>query len=286
MATFAKATFNAASYATFRPSYPPKLFQTVLSYHRGPKTLLLDLGCGHGLISRELSPSFTRLIATDPSAPMIAQAKSSSTSHPNIEFSVGSAEDLSALEDGSLDMVVAGQAAHWFDYSKVWKEISKKVRRGGTLAFWGYKDNVFVDYPKATEILDQYCYGPTTMGPYWEQPGREILRNKFHDIVPPESEWEDVERIEYEPGTQGKGSGEGECLMAKRLKLGEMEGYARTFSSYHNWKAKNGDKKDIVEEMFEKMLEAEPEWKAKGEAWRDFEVENEWGSVILLARKK
>jgi trans-aconitate 3-methyltransferase len=63
-------------------------------------------------------------------------------------------------------MVVAGQAAHWFDYSKVWPELSRKVRRGGTLAFWGYKDNVFVEYPKASRVLDRYCYGEETMGPY------------------------------------------------------------------------------------------------------------------------
>jgi SAM-dependent methyltransferase len=292
-----KATFSAASYATFRPAYPPKVFSTVLSYHRGPKSLALDLGCGHGLISRELSPSFTRVIGTDPSAVMISQAQfSTPPSLSNVSFSVATAEDLSIVEDGSVDMVVAGQAAHWFDFSKVWPELSRKVRSGGTVAWWGYKDNYFVDYHRATKVLDHYCYGEETMGPFWEQPGRQRLRDLYRDIHPPEGEWESVERITYEPGTNGAGSGvpEGGRLMFKRLKLGEMEGYARTFSTYHNWMAahegvkakKDGGEGDIVDEMFEKMLEVEPDWKAKGEAWRDFEVENEWGSVILLAMKK
>ncbi|KAH6666271.1 putative Trans-aconitate 3-methyltransferase [Halenospora varia] len=284
MATFAKATFNAVSYAAFRPSYPPQVFKTVLSYHRGPSSLLLDLGCGHGLISRELAPSFTSIIGTDPSPTMITQAKSSTPSSlQNVSFREASAEDLSFIEDGSLDMVVAGQAAHWFDYGKVWPELGRKVRRGGTLAFWGYKDNIFVDYPKATKILDEYCYGPNTMGPFWEQPGRQILRDKYHDI-----------RLEYEPGTDGPNSGVGELLMHKKTNLGGMEGYARTFSSYHNWMAahpeekarKDGGEGDIVDVMFDKMLEVEPDWRAKGENWRDVDVENEWGSVILLARKK
>ena len=112
-------------------------------------------------------------------------------------------------------MVVAGQAAHWFDYGKVWPELSRTVRRGGTLAFWGYKDNVFVEHPAASKVLDRYCYGEGTMGPYWEQPGRGILRDLYRVVVPPEGEWE-----------------------------------------------------------------------AAGEKWRDVEVENEWGSVILLARRK
>jgi len=212
----------------------------------------------------------------------------------NVTFHEATAEDLDFLEDGSLDIAVAGQAAHWFDYSKVWPAIQKKLRKGGTVAFWGYKDNYFVDYPKATEILDHYCYGPNTMGPYWEQPGREILRKLYKDINPPEEEFEDVKRIEYQPKTHGPNSGDGERLMYKRLKLGEMEGYARTFSSFHNWQAANPERKskadggegDIIDEMFGKMLDAEPDWKAKGENWKDFEVENEWGSVILLARKR
>lgn len=225
---------------------------------------------------------------------MVTQAQSTSSAYKNVSFAVGTSEDLSDIQDGSLDMVVAGQAAHWFDYAKSWPELEKKVRQGGTLAFWGYKDNIFVDYPKASKILDEYCYGPGTMGPFWEQPGRNILREKYHAIVPPAEDWEDIERIEYEPGVQGKGSGEGELLMEKRLKLGEMEGYARTFSSYHSWMAahegvksrKDGGNGDIVDEMFERMLEAEPEWRAMGDKWRDFDVNTEWGSVILLARRK
>ena len=289
-----KATFSAAGYAAFRPQYPTKVFSTVLSYHEGPKSLLLDLGCGHGLISRALSPSFTHILATDPSTVMVAQAQSSTPINSNITFKERSAEDLSDVEDGSLDMVVAGQAAHWFDYSKVWPELKKKVRSGGTLALWGYNDNIFVDYPAATKILDRYCYGPDTMGPCWEQPGRNILRDRYHTIVPPPEDWQDVERIEYEPSTKGSDSGKGTVLMHKKAKLGEMEGYTRTFSAYHNWMAqhmnekakKDGGEGDIVDEMFEKMIEAEPEWKIQGQNWRDFEVENEWGSVILLARKK
>ncbi|EHL02640.1 putative Trans-aconitate 3-methyltransferase [Glarea lozoyensis 74030] len=278
MATFGKAGFNAVSYATFRPSYPPQLFKTVLSYHQGPSMTLLDLGAGH-----------------DPSPSMIKQAKAStSSSFSNVSFHEASAEDLHFVDDSSLDMVVAGQAAHWFDYKKVWPELAKKIRKGGTLAFWGYKDNTFVDYPKASKVLDEYCYGDSTLGPYWEQPGRNILRDKLKDIVPPETDWDEVTRYEYEPGTNGKRSGVGDLLMHKRLTLGEMEGYARTFSSFHNWAAdhperkarKDGGDGDIVDEMFDKMRESEPEWAAMGEKWREFELENEWGSAILLARKK
>lgn len=290
-----KSTFSAASYAAFRPSYPATVYQSVLKYHHGPKNLCVDLGCGHGLISRELSKSFAQVIGTDPSAGMVKQAISSTT-EPNVSFRAASAESLPWLEDNSVDMVVAGQAAHWFDYSKVWPELKRVLRKGGTLAFWGYKDHVYVDYPKATKILDHYCYGkgPDLMGQYWEQPGRSILRDRLQAVVPPASDWESVERIEYEPGTSGENTGTlGERLMYRRLKLGELEGYARTFSAYHNWQDAHPDRKskaeggqgDVVDEMYQETLDAEEEWKAEKD-WRQKEVNVEWGSIILLARKK
>lgn len=132
------------------------------------------------------------------------------------------------------------------------------------------------------------------MGPFWEQPGRSILRDLYRDIIPPGEEWGDVERKMYEPGLEGRGSGRGEVLMCKRLRLGEVEGYARTFSSFHNWRVKHPEEKrrdeegegDIIDRMFGEMVQSEPEWKEQGERWRDFEVENEWGSVILLAKRK
>ncbi|RDW58162.1 putative trans-aconitate 3-methyltransferase [Coleophoma cylindrospora] len=296
MAAFAKANFPATNYATFRPVYSGAFYQKVFTYHRGPKALCLDLGTGHGVIARELSKDFTNVLAIDPSLSMIAEAKSS-TPQPNITFRTGTAEELEFVQDGSLDMVVAGQAAHWFDYRKVWPMLERKVRKGGTIAFWGYKDNVFTHYPAATKILDHYCYGMEEhlMGPYWEQPGRQILRDRYRDIHPPKDMFEDVQRVEYEPNAPGTTSGAfGDRLMWTTLSLKQVMGYTRTFSAFHRWReahAENvareeGGEGDIVDEMVEEMLRVEPDWMTMGEEWPALEVENEWGSVILLARKR
>lgn len=271
-------------------------FEQVLNYHRGPKGLCVDLGCGHGSVTRELSSYFSKVVGIDPSEPMVKKAISS-TKQENVAFRQGNAEDLDSFGDGSIDMVISSQAAHWFDYSKVWPMLKRKLRTGGTLAFLGYKENVFVDHPRATEVLNRYSYDPEVnlMGPHWEQPGRDILRDKYRTIIPSEADFEDITRLEYEPGTQGPEIGSvGERIMYKTMKLGEMEGYARTFSAYYRWHAAHPNQKakaeggqgDVVDEMFEKLLDVEPEWKILGAEWRDIEVASEWGSVILLARKK
>lgn len=227
----------------------------------------------------------------------MAEQAQSMTQEANVTFRSGSAEEMDSVVHEEVDMVVAGQAAHWFNFAQVWPAICRKLRKGGTVAFWGYKDNLLVDYPRATEVFAHYCHGPTTdtLGPYWERRGSDVMMNRFRPIVPPEDQFEAVQRLEYQPDVKGPNSGTlGERWLFKRVKLGELEGFVRTYSSYHSWqlahpgqqsRATGGDG-DVVDVMFDKMLEAEPKWQKRGANWRDIEVETEWGTIILLARKK
>lgn len=227
---------------------------------------------------------------------MIKQAISS-TDEDNVTFIQGYAEDLDSFGDGSIDMVISSQAAHWFDFIKVWPMLKRKMRTDGTLAFLGYKENVILKHPKATKVLHHYSFDPKAdlMGPHWEQPGRDILKDNFRTIVPPEADFDDIKRLEYLPKMLDSETGPlGERVMHMSMKLGEIEDYARTFSAFYRWRAAHPENKskaqggqgDLVDEMIEKMVEVEPEWKSQGFEWRDIVVESEWGSVILLARRK
>jgi trans-aconitate 3-methyltransferase len=248
---------------------------------------------------------------------MVTQARSS-TPEKNISFRQSPAEDLHFLPDGSVDLVISTQAAHWFDFSVLWPLLSRKVRVGGTVALLGYAENIFVEYPEATRVMRRYCYddnvperdGIDGMGGSWEQPGRDRLRDLYREIVPPGEEWEDVKRWEYRPVLPGEGEGakagsgkemengvesaNGERIMYTTMTLGELEGYIRTFSAYYRWLETHpgrtskgeGGLGDVVDEVMQAMIEAEPTWRAKGDKWRDVSLETEWGSVVLLARRK
>ena len=291
---YSKSTFSATSYAVARPSYPVTLYQKVLAYHRGPKNLCIDLGCGHGVVSYALSTHFTHIIGTDPSPGMIAKARASApqSQYPNIEYRVAGAERLPFVSDSSVDLVVAGQSAHWFDYRQVWPELKRILRQGGTMAFWGYKDPVFVGWPRASAILDRYSYGndpDTALGSYWE-PGRFIVRNLLRDVRPPESVFMDIQRVEHEPDatktTSRDGSGDPAIAVAKRMSVAQSMDYVRTFSSFHNWREahptaasrKEGGEGDVVDVMFDEIKEVE--------GWTDeaLELEVEWGTALILAR--
>ena len=103
----------------------------------------------------ELTP-FKRVIGVDPSAKMIESAREMTTLSTNsvnvnqFEYLQSSAESLPFLEDESVDWVSivmcdfyftelcfgdVAQAAHWFDYQRMWPETARILRKGGTVVF-------------------------------------------------------------------------------------------------------------------------------------------------------
>ena len=247
--------------------------------------------------------SFDRVVGTDPSRGMVEQARSStpSDSYPTVTYQVASAEDMPFLESQSVDIVVSGQAAHWFDPEPFFHEMERIIRKGGTLALWCYKDHVFVDFPTATQILNHYCYGESEdlLGPYWQQPGRKRVQNKLRDLRPPESAWTNVHRIEYEPSTNGPQTGEMTVLfdtsmiMGKRMTLADCMNYIRTWSSFNGWQEKHPEAKrredggsgDVVDRMFDEIIDSV--WGShKDTDCKNEEMNIEWGSGLVLARRK
>lgn len=258
------------------------------------------------MVSRALAPRFTTVTAVDPSPGMVAQARQLTTGAPNVTIHQGSSEDLSFIPTGSVDLAVAGEAAHWFDYKRTWPELARVVRPGGSLAFWGYHESLVVGYPQIRSVLARFMYsteevrpGLEALGRFWEEPGQSILRNFFESIEPPKEEWEDVRRITFKPddsSTFGVEKAPEEALwLRSRMKLGEFVACLGTVSSVHNWRAAHPEMKsraeggggDIMDAIVEAFLETVPEWKAKGEeGWGNVEVEILWSTCILTARRK
>ncbi|KAK7208634.1 S-adenosyl-L-methionine-dependent methyltransferase [Myxozyma melibiosi] len=282
MTSFSDSTFNASLYSDFRPSYPPKLYSILTDYHKGPKNLLVDQGCGPGTASIPFTKLFAHVIGSDPSAGMIDVATKNAAAKEikNIEFKVSAAEDLSYINPGTADMIVASQAAHWFQHDKWFKECAKTLRPGGTLSFFGYLDHQYMGAPQANKIIEEFSYGKDYLGPYWE-PGRQVLRNLFRDIEVPKDIFEDIERIEYIPGKYPNDK----HLIGKKMTLAANEQYVRTWSSFHNYNKQHkevsrvqGGGGDIVDRLFDRLK--------KTMGWTENKVlEIQWSHIIVLARR-
>ena len=135
------------NYAQLRRDYNPALYDFVLNHHTstgGQLDTILDVGCGPGTAARTLAQRFAHAIGIDPSEGMINTARalggSTSTAEP-IRFEIAAAEDLGSLlsppvSDGSVDLIVASTAAHWFNLPAFWAQAARTLKPGGSVAFW------------------------------------------------------------------------------------------------------------------------------------------------------
>lgn len=124
---FANAAFDASNYSKFRNEYPAVLYQTILAYHdeaaqsaggpssTGLRKLALDLGCGPGQVTKVLSELFERVLAVDPSESMIRSGKAAlpADQYSNVEFRVGSADNVTFVDDSTVDLLTSGTAGRF-----------------------------------------------------------------------------------------------------------------------------------------------------------------------------
>ncbi|WP_429886367.1 class I SAM-dependent methyltransferase [Geoalkalibacter halelectricus] len=130
-----KDHFSAAAkeYRAFRPTYPAELFAWLARIAPG-RDAALDMGCGNGQVAVLLATHFRKVFAVDPSREQIRNAIAAD----NVEYRVAPAE-ATGLADGSVDLVAAGQALHWFDFERFYPEVRRLVRpTGGIFAAFTY----------------------------------------------------------------------------------------------------------------------------------------------------
>ena len=130
----------AAEYAVLRPPYPPDVVDFLVGPDApgGAGCRVLDVGAGTGLLTGLLVAAGHEVVAMDPSAAMLEQL---ALRLPEVTTAVARAEAL-PLPDSDVDVVTAGQAAHWFDPVPAAAEMSRVLRPGGTVGLvWSLRDD-------------------------------------------------------------------------------------------------------------------------------------------------
>jgi SAM-dependent methyltransferase len=174
----------ADRYAAFRPRYPAALVE-LLAYHAPARDVAWDVGCGSGQLSVALADHFARVIATDLTQEQLDRA----TPHPRVEYRRATAE-ASGLDDASIDLVVAAQAAHWFDWPRFVAEVERVARPHAVVALVAY-GRLAIDDASLQGCFDDYY--DRIAGPYWPRPGRDHIENGYRDLALP---WSAIEAPE------------------------------------------------------------------------------------------
>lgn len=155
----------AGPYASCRPNYPVELFDYLSSLCRRHE-LAWDCAAGSGQATIPLTRTFRRVIATDASRNMLAEAPR----HPSVEYRVAPAE-ASGLASASVDLVTVAQALHWLDLESFYAEVERVLVPGGVLAVWTYGNQSVGD-----KIIDRQVdrFYREIVGPYWAAERRHV----------------------------------------------------------------------------------------------------------------
>ena len=165
---------QAADYQRYRPDYPAELFAWLASVAPA-RHLAVDVATGNGQAAISLAEHFDSVFATDASAAQIREARS----HARVRYACEPAEATS-LADRSANLLVAAQAAHWFDWAAFCAEARRILRARGVAAIWCY--GLF----NVDERIDRLVgdFSRDAVGPWWPRERRHVEED-YRELVLP-----------------------------------------------------------------------------------------------------
>lgn len=165
---------QAGDYERYRPGYPATLFEW-LATAAPARRLALDVGTGNGQAAVGLAEYFDEVVATEPSHAQLERARP----HARVRYAVGPAERVH-LPDGTVDLVTAAQAAHWFAFGPFFAEVRRVLRPGGLVALWTYEK--FRAGGAIDRVVDDFYRD--VVGPYWP-PERRHVEERYATLPMP-----------------------------------------------------------------------------------------------------
>ena len=169
---------QATIYSKYRPDYPSELFEYLNTVVKG-HDFAWDCGTGNGQAAVGLTPYFDHVIASDPSEAQL----SNGFQHPKIEYRLATAEEP-GIEPGTIDLVTAAQALHWFDRDRFFAAAREAMKPDGVIAVWAY--TLCRTNPEIDRIVDDFYLN--IVGPYWPKE-RNIVDDQYSTIEFPFQEW-------------------------------------------------------------------------------------------------
>jgi SAM-dependent methyltransferase len=121
-------------YVRCRPTYPKEVLE-VFTQECGlsPNSEIADVASGTGIFTRLLLENGNHVFAVEPNSDMRRAGEEYLAKYPNFTSVDGTAE-ATTLADGSVSLITAAQAAHWFDRDQALKEFRRILKPGGFVA--------------------------------------------------------------------------------------------------------------------------------------------------------
>jgi SAM-dependent methyltransferase len=186
------------AYLAGRPRYPTEVVAYLQEAGALPaRGVVADIGVGTGLSAEPFLAAGHRVIGIEPNAPMRAAGVEYLAQYPAYSAQDGTAE-ASGLEPASIDLVVAGQAFHWFDPARFRAESLRILRPGGWAALvWNDRDLDGTPFLAGYEAL-LVEYGNDYRAIRYRHQGTEAIPVYFGGAAPAVAEFRHRRRMDWQ----------------------------------------------------------------------------------------
>jgi ubiquinone/menaquinone biosynthesis C-methylase UbiE len=181
------------NYVKYRPHYPPAAADYLSeAIALTPDEQIADIGCGTGISSKLFLENGNTVIGVEPNDAMRSAAEEYLAGYPRFRAIKGTAE-ATTLATHSVDVVVAGQAFHWFDLDKTKPEFERIVRPGGhvvlmwnerqleTTPFLREYEQFIVKYSSDYAVVRHDTFDAKVIGQFFDRPvSKAVFPNVQH----------------------------------------------------------------------------------------------------------
>lgn len=142
---------RAAYYVRYRPSYPTAVYAHRQTHcNLTPDSIIADIGSGTGLLAQLFLERGNTVYGIEPNQAMREAGENYLAEYATFH-SINASAEATGLPDNSVDFVMAGQAAHWFDPLPTKAEFERILRPNDHIAFVWNKRAV-----NASPFMQQY----------------------------------------------------------------------------------------------------------------------------------
>ncbi len=135
------------NYIKYRPSYPLKIID-FLKEERilANDTVIADIGSGTGILTKLFLDNGNQVYGIEPNKDMRDAAEKNLQEYTNFSSLEGSAESTGLKED-CINLIIAGQAFHWFDVRGAKREFKRILKPNGNVALiWNNRGKTGSDF--------------------------------------------------------------------------------------------------------------------------------------------
>lgn len=158
MKSISRFTGRVANYVKYRPGYPEvilHLLEKEIGFDQFKD--VADIGSGPGKLARLFLNNENLVYGVEPNDEMREAGERLLKDYFNY-ISINGTAEFTTLADRSIDVIVSGQAFHWFDSDKAKIEFNRILKTGGyVVLIWNVRDMETSAFMKDYEKLIREC---------------------------------------------------------------------------------------------------------------------------------